>query len=791
MRQPHLALAPLTLAALLAIGVSAPAHGQLTANSPVAITIAAQPLGAALNELARQAGLQLLFVPALVAGKVAPAVSGTLTPQQALDRLLVGSDLIAVKEGNTLVVKAPSSATDNKTLPVVTVTASSDPETAIGPVKGFVATLSSTATKTDTPLIETPQSISVITRDEMDARGFQNVMDAVRYTPGVLPENWGVDFRGREWLLMRGFDAKDGSSYLDGLQQGRVGFIAMRKDSYGLERVDVLRGPSSVLFGQGDAGGIINRVSKRPSANAENEIEVQAGNYGRKQLAVDVGGALDSEDKLRYRLVGLGLDTDTQLQYATGQRVNMQHSFIAPSLLWKPTADTSLLVMADIYHDNNGGAPVYVARADGSNSGVLDGDPRFLKYNYHQSSIGYEFEHLLNSAWAVQQNFRYSVGSLSNRRLNGGGIESDGYTYTRTPMFADQSLHQTLLDTRAIGKFSTDSATHTVLVGVDWNRRVGQSKDYQGAADERDLRSPTLGDVPAAPTSLVEDYRETSRQTGLYLQDQIKFAERWIFTLGGRYDSVDYSYADAVTQSTLLQRDHAFSSRAGMAYLLPNGVSPYLSYSESFTPQMGTDYSGKHFDPSRGKQYEVGVKYHPAGRKILLTAALFSLDKTNVQTTDPVHQDYYVLTGAIRSRGVELEAKTELARGLDLIAAYSLANVKVTASNDGDVGRMPIQIPRQTASAWLDYAFSGQSHQGWSVGGGVRYVGQRYNDSANTQAEPAYTLLDLALRHEHGPWRFAININNVTNKKYYASRAYGNFYSGAERLVVASLKYRF
>ena len=206
---------------------------------------------------------------------------------------------------------------------------------------------------------------------------------------------------------------------------------------------------------------------------------------------------------------------------------------------------------------------------------------------------------------------------------------------------------------------------------------------------------------------------------------------------------------------------------------------------------MGTDYSGRHFDPSRGKQYEVGVKYHPEGRKILLTAALFSLDKTNVQTTDPVHQDYYVLTGAIRSRGVELEAKTELARGLDLIAAYSLANVKVTASNDGDVGRMPIQIPRQTASAWLDYAFSGQSHQGWSLGGGVRHVGQRYNDSANTQAEPAYTLLDLALRHEHGPWRFAININNVTNKKYYASRAYGNFYSGAERLVVASLKYRF
>src|SRR5450830_1322979 len=313
-------------------------------------------------------------------------------------------------------------------------------------------------------------------------------------------------------------------------------------------------------------------------------------------------------------------------------------------------------------------------------------------------------------------------------------------------MLADQSLHQTLLDTRAVGTFSTDSATHTVLVGVDWNRRVGQSKDYQGAADERDLRSPTLGDMPATPTTLVEDYRETSRQTGLYLQDQIKFAERWIVTLGGRYDTVDYSYADAVAQSTLLQRDHAFSSRAGVSYLLPNGVSPYLSYSESFTPQMGTDYSGKHFDPSRGKQYEVGVKYHPEGRKILLTAALFSLDKTNV---------------------------------------------KVTASNDGDVGRMPIQIPRQTASAWLDYAFGGQSHQGWSLGGGVRYVGQRYNDSANTQAEPAYTLLDLALRHEHGPWRFAININNATNKKYYASRAYGSFYSGAERTVVASLKYRF
>lgn len=348
-----------------------------------------------------------------------------------------------------------------------------------------------------------------------------------------------------------------------------------------------------------------------------------------------------------------------------------------------------------------------------------------------------------------------------------------------------------MLDTRVVGKFSTDAMAHTVLLGVDWNQRIGRSRDYQGADDERDLRWPTLGDMPPAPTTLVEDYRETSRQTGFYAQDQIKLAERWIFTLGTRYDTVDYSYADALTQESLRQRDHAFSNRAGIAYLLPGGISPYLSYAESFTPQMGTDFAGNPFDPSRGKQYEMGVKYQPEGRRVLLTAALFNLDKTNVQTTDPVHEDYSVLTGAIRSRGLELEAKAELARGLDWIAAYSLADVKVTASNDGDVGRVPIQIPRQTASTWLDYAFSGSSRRGWSMGGGVRYVGQRYNDSANTQAEPAYTLLDLALRYGQGSWLAALNISNATNKKYYASRAYGNFYSGAERLIVASLKYRF
>ena len=765
----------------------------------VAYRIAPGPLAGALNGFAAASGIFLSGTAELAQGKTSPGLQGSFTVAEGLARLLQGTGLEAAeRSANTYVLRplpvAGSAATpqgDAPSLPAVRVTAEAERETATGPVAGFAARRSATGTKTDASLLETPQSVSVVTRDEMDARGMQSVMEAIRYVPSVSVENWGVDVRGREWFLMRGFDATDTSSDLDGLNQARSGFIALRKDSYGLERVDVLRGPSSVLFGQGDAGGVVNRVSKRPAADAQREIEVQAGNYGRKQVAADWSGALDERGELLYRIVGLGLDTGTQQRYGNGDRVKVEHSFIAPSLLWKPSADTSLLVLADVLRDENGGSPGYVTRADGSNTGLLGGDPAFLRYRHHQASLGYELRHRFAPGWTLQQNFRTTDADVTNRRLNRGSVDDSGATYFRTPFFADQSLRQTVLDTQVQGELTAGAVRHSLLLGVDWNRYRGESRDAAGLDVPLSLAQPVYGLPIPVPTYLVEDFQERIQQVGFYAQDQIHFGEHWLLTLGGRHDRARADYLDRLAGGADGIRASAFTGRAGLTYLMPSGWAPYVSYAQSFLPQSGRDFSGNPFDPTRGRQVEAGIKYQPEGGKTLFTAAVFDLVKRNVKTADPLHIDEYQQTGAVRSRGLELEAKAELARGWNLIAAYAYNDVKITESNDGDQGKSPIQIPRQSASAWLDFAPAWAGWQGWGFGVGARHVGSRYDDAANTASSPAYTVLDLAVRYEQGPWRYAVNVSNATNRHYAVTRAYGGYYPGADRTVVASVKYRF
>lgn len=791
-RQRVLTLALAGVFGTLLIAHLPEAHAQAASEQVVDIQLPAQSLGQSLTNLSRQTGVQVFAAGNIVAQRTAPAVSGRLTARQALDQLLSGTGLRShATPGGDLVVQAPDERSGHDVLPPIKVRAAATVEDPLGRVDGFVASRSVTATKTDTPLLEVPQSISVIGRDELDARGAQSVMEALRYVPGVTVDSYGVETRGLEWALMRGFDSNSTSVLKDGLRMANSTWINFQSEAYGLERIEVLRGPASVTYGQVEAGGTIHRISKRPSADAVSEVEVQAGRYGRRQVAADLNGAFDSQGKLRYRLVSLLLDTDNQLKFSNGDRGGNEKSFVAPSLLWQITADTKLTVLAESSRTKTDGFSLYVVR-DNIYPAVLRGDPDYLTYEQKQSSLGYEFEHRFNEHWVLRQNFRYAHADFDNRYINAAGFS--GRTLLRSARHADDALRQTAIDTNVQGRFLTGGVAHTVLLGLDWTKAQSEYEERwapPGTTPSLDLDNPVYGVGFPATSVLRIDRGQATRQLGLYVQDQMKIDQRWILTLGGREDVAKLHNDNHLNDTRDGQRDRAFSGRAGLTYLAGNGVAPYVSYAESFMPQNLKTVDDEPYKPTRGKQWELGVKVQPLDGRSLFTAAWFDLTKRNVETLDPdpirASNFEYVQTGEIRSRGLELEAKTQLATGVNLFAAYTYNKVEVTRSNDVDLGKTPIQVPRQTASVGLDYALP----FGLAFNTGIRYVGKRYDDAENTMSTKSFTLMDVGVRYDTGPWRVGATVSNLFDKTYVASRAYGGFYPGAERSLLLTAKYRF
>jgi iron complex outermembrane receptor protein len=753
------------------------------AGAAIAFSIPAQPLDQALDQLARQAGLQLLAAPGLLQGLQGRPVQASLSVQAATAQLLQGSGLVGRVAGTTLVIeKAQRDA--GATLPAVTVSATAEHETSLGPVPGYVARRSQTATKTDTPILEIPQSISVIGRKEMDTRGAQDVMDAVRYTPGVTTNTYGPDNRGWEYILLRGFDAGVTGIYRDGLSQPAFVPTYYLTEPYALERVEVLRGPSSMIFGKGDAGGVVNRVSKQPGERVR-EIEVQYGSHQRKQLAFDLGDRIGDTD-LSYRLIGVGLDSNDQDQYPDGRKLNHTRTYLAPSVRWQPNAKTSLTVFAEFLKNNTNEDPYYLTQ-NYVLSSVKVGDYSFGRLKQKQGAIGYRFETALNDAWTLRQNFSYSQVALDRRAVWADSLGEDLRTLSRVARTWNDPMNLATLDTSVQGKLQYGSVQHTVLLGVDYADQEGKRRRFVGPAPDLDLFMPVYGQFVPMPTEALSNLAQSTRQTGFYAQDQIKFGDSWVVTLGGRHDHVRQITDNYLDPSHTRQSDSAFSGRAGLTYLLGNGWAPYVSYATSFLPNSGVDVNNQPFEPSRGKQVEVGVKFQPEGSRTLFTAAAFDLRKINVVTIDPASFEQRAV-GKQRSRGIELEAKGELAPGLNIAASYTWLDMKVLASADPDeVGKIPPLVPKQSASVWLDYTMG----NGLGFGGGVRYIGKRQNDEINSSAERGVTLFDAAAYYERGPWRFALNVTNLANKKYNSICYHGECYQGMDRAAALTARYKF
>jgi len=795
-------------------GAVMPAVAQPTPATSSALRDYDIPAGALSTVLARfasEAGVLLSVDARLTEGRQTDGLRGRHGVADGFARILESTGLEAVRDGQGYALRTsppPSGATT--TLPAVTVTATADEETAWSPVGGVVARRSASGSKTDTALIETPQTINIVTREEMTARGAdRTVLEALAYTPGFL-NTQSVNTRA-DYGSLRGFDAYQ-SMYVDGLNVPYgLDRAAPQTEPYGLERIEVLKGPASVLYGQAAPGGLINAVSKRPTAERRSEVDLHWGTYSRLEAGVDFSGPITQDRSLLYRLVGFGRDSDTQIDFVKDDR-----KYVAPSLTWLPGADTSLTLLAS-YQDDEGGEfgnafPIEVMQPPGPfgrvplhrNSGEPDD-----RYDREQKTFGWAFEHRFTEVWSLAQNARWQDLEVGYDNPVFPALRPDGRTVDRSIYLFDEQLETLAVDTRMVAQFATGAAQHTVMIGVDYRHQQGDSANgyHYNAAAPFDLFDPVYGQSP-------DDLGFTSfadtdfKQWGWYAQDQVRIG-RWALTLGGRHDSAktDFRSTGAYVYDNST-KDSAFTGRAGLVYLFDNGFAPYASYTESFQPVTGSspDFFGRPFDPVTARQLETGLKYQPSGQTAFVTLAAFDLAQQNVLTTDTEHECveenvpvgcgfFSKQVGEIRVRGVELEGKAELGR-FDLTAAYAFMKSEFTRSNDGNEGLEKSNVPRHQASAWVDYRFEGAA-TGLNFGAGVRRTGAYYGDDFEQVRNDSVTLVDASARCELGEFlplargvNLGVNVRNLADEDYLTC-SFGNCSYGLRRTVEGTLSYRW
>lgn len=709
----------------------------------------------------------------------------------------------------------------------ITVTAApAAQESAWGPAATIAARQSATATKTDTPIQKVPQSISVVTAEEMALHQPKSVKEALSYTPGVAVGTRGAS-NTYDYLIIRGFaaDGQSQNNYLNGLKMQGNFYNDAVIDPYMLERAEVMRGPVSVLYGKSNPGGLLNMVSKRPTTEPLKEVQFKMGTDSLFQTGFDFSDALDDDGVYSYRLTGLARSANAQQQGAEEQRYA-----IAPSFSWRPDDKTNFTFLSYFQNEPETGYYGWLPK-EGTVTKLPNGTrlPTDFNegagnntYSRNEKMVGYSFDHEFNDTFTVRQNLRYAQNKVSQNSVYGYGMCSDplytkdpakspcasvpqsdwDHTLTRQYVIDNEKLQNFAVDTQLQSKFATADVDHTLLTGVDFMRMrndIDSWFGYAGSIAPSDIYNLDRSDFdfgshpgPSGPYKVLNK----QKQTGLYAQDQMQW-DKVLVTLGGRYDWAKQDSLNRVSGVTDSRDDKQFTWRGGVNYLFDNGVTPYFSYSESFEPASQTGASGNIFAPSKGKQYEAGVKYVPSDRPIVITGAVYQLTKTNNLMADPTGTSFFSVEGGeIRSRGVEIEAKAALSASVNVVGSYTYTDAEYTTDTTYK-GNTPAQVPKHMASLWGDYTLYDGALSGLTLGTGVRYTGSSYGDPANSFKVGSYTLVDALVRYDlarvgMAGSNVALHVNNLFDREYVAScfNTYGCFW-GAERQVVATATFRF
>ena len=652
--------------------------------------------------------------------------------------------------------------------------------------EGYVAKTDRIGTKVDTPIVQIPQAVSVVTQDQIEDQKPRTLNESLSYTAGANPNTFGYDSRYDAFYL-RGFPAYYNGIFRDGLKQFNGPSAWFRTEPYGLEGITVLKGPASSLYGVSGPGGIVNLVTKRPKDEEFREVELLVGEHSRFQGGVDLSGPVNEDGTLLYRFTALGRKSDTHLEGYPDDT-----GYIAPAFTWKPDEDTKLTILSEFSRSVTGGTAFFYNPTYGEVSDIYGGDPDWNDFTGTQGRIGYEFEHRLNEVVTLRQNARYSAVDAD---LEYSGLYSvgAGLPLARYWGLYKEDVKNFVIDNMAQFEFETGPVSHTAVAGFDYSWSDYEARSATSYTSIDDLKS-----LPLAFAGSQEMH-----QYGLYLHDQMEWND-WTLFLSGRQDWVDSnSVNDVLTEIDKV--DHAFSWRAALSYRTEWGIIPYASYSKSFSPNMGFVYDGvtdvrQIAEPTLADQIEVGVKYEIPDMNTVISANYFDISQQDGVVFDGTMDD----AGNQRqrqldltSRGFEFEANASLDNGFSVIASYTYMRMEIDEGLPGTVGKQLSATPNHIASLWGHYLVQDGPLAGLGLGAGIRYVGESYGDDINSFKNSARTFVDAAISYDFGynnpdlkGLQLQVNAKNLFDTRKPICSV-GNCYWDEGRTVFGSLRYRF
>ncbi|SGY83555.1 TonB-dependent siderophore receptor [Moritella viscosa] len=720
-----------------------------------------------------------------------------------------------------LMVNSVSANTNENSEEEIVVTAEfSNP---IGPDFGYVGENSMTATKTDMPISKTPRAVSVVTREQMDDRASVSVADALQYTPSIQANFYGEDNK-QDWFVIRGFNQANDGLYQDGTRVDSSGFYSYQVDPFGLERVEILRGPASVLYGQNPPGGVINVISKRPQHGGSfGFVSVDYGTNDRQQLSLDLGS--DITDDIAWRLVALGRKNGTDVDNVEAERI-----YLAPSVSVNFNDNTNLTVLASYQKDDSDPylqfLPMEGSLTENENGFIGDdvaiGNPGYEKFERTQAALGYEFSHKFNESVQFAQSVRYSQLDIDLKQMYALAYAQDlGLEATRTNIVrgltSEEGKSKSFsADNRLIYEFETGAVEHKLLSGLDYRYLDIKGQSFATSAtnfiaisdgntgsplfnpynpeytDKIQLLNVDMSTGVPVYTPVTDADRETTtserHQLGGYLQEHMLINDTVAITLGVRFDDTKSTFENKSTSAKQVVSNQEWTKSAGVAYIFENGLTPYANYAEHFQPVLKLDKNGNSALPENGEQFEIGLKYLPQSFDGSFNAALFQINKENMATSDAAGNLLQI--GEVENKGIELEAVANVTSGLSLVANATFMDSEIVKDNDASkVGNRPMQVANTLASAWANYRFFGNSLEGLAIGVGGRYVGETYADDTETTKVADFTLMDATVSYTINNMKIQIAAKNLMDKEYVSTCGYGNCFYGNGRNVIASLSY--
>lgn len=643
--------------------------------------------------------------------------------------------------------------------------------------KGYQTRRSASATKTDTPLEEVPQAISVIPATVLDDLDSPRIEKALDYAGGVARQN---DFGGLTMYeySIRGLTTSE--FYKDGFSVNR-GYMNPQ-DPSNVERIDVLKGPASSLYGRGDPGGTINIVSKRPQNDQFARLDLSAGRWDRYRSSLDVNTPLDDEGTMLYRMNLAVEDNKSFRDYRSSER-----QFFAPAFSWELTPQTRLLVQAEVIRSSQVFDRGVVAPNDRLGSVARSdffGEPRDGEIDNNNESLQAEIEHDLNASWTVRLASHYKQGRLSGGATEASRLLDDGRTLNREYRYRAYDWQDSITQLELRGQVYTGDIEHNLLIGTEYERYAKNEAVLRTPATSAiDIFEPVYGQ-PRLPFSVGPGGRSTERHELVYsrslnLQDQMRFSEKLFGVIGARYDHYEHRLDNEVAGTRVEQTHEKITPRIGALYQFTPEVAVFANASQSFKPNTGAPRpgTGTSFDPEEGVGYEAGFKFDLLDSRLGMTIAAFHLTKENVLTADPLDSTYQIAAGEVRSRGIDLQLTGQLTDEVRVIGAYAYVDAEVTEDNTLARGSRLLNVPKHSGSLLGVYEFLDGSLRGLELGGGINYVGNRSGNVADSGFElPGYTTVDLLARYKATQdLTVGVNLNNAFDRTYY-ERSYSNLW---------------